>query len=313
MTISALAADERVVDLTISEDELRARLMDGRTISVPLAWFPSLLRASEAQRNNWQIVGGGYGIHWPDIDEDLSVEGFLRGTPATHRAARLSAPTRQKEPTKEPFTIDGEEASDGYKIFDLLAEGEDAVEALASQLDVFNELTTNVGRKISKHAEALEKIGQGAGRDKVKLINNTNLQAVSDMNHYSKWVEELVPEYEKTIDKLNNSYINLYQRINPEEVEDWSPIRSDRQAINTLLPSVTETIQKARTYRDVVENLKGFSKQKHMNRAAERQVKALDSMITIFTHIESFCLRCLQIIDEKLAQTEIERESGGEE
>jgi leucyl-tRNA synthetase len=131
------------------------------------------------------------------------------------------------------------------------------------------------------------------------------------MNHYSKWVEELVSEYEKTINKLNNSYVNLYQRINPEEVEDWSPIRSDRQAINTLLLTVTETMQNCRTYRDVVENLNGFSK--HINRAAERQVKALDSMITNFTHIESFCLRCLQIIDEKLAQTGVERESGGEE
>jgi hypothetical protein len=311
MTISALAADERVVDLTISEDELRARLMDGRTISVPLAWFPRLLRASEAQRNNWQIVGGGYGIHWPDIDEDLSVEGFLRGTPATHGPARLPASIRQKEPTTEPFTIDGEEAYEGSEIFDLLVEGEEAVETLDTQLGVFTELTTKVGEKITKHAESLEKIGQGAGRNKFKLINNINLQAVSDMNHYSKWVEELVSEYEKTINKLNNSYVNLYQRINPEEVEDWSPIRSDRQAINTLLLTVTETMQNCRTYRDVVENLNGFSK--HINRAAERQVKALDSMITNFTHIESFCLRCLQIIDEKLAQTGVERESGGEE
>jgi hypothetical protein len=278
----------------------------GRTISVPLAWFPRLLRASEAQRNNWQIVGGGYGIHWPDIDEDLSVEGFLRSTPATHGPARLSAPIRQKEPS----TIDGEEASEGSEMFDLLVEGEEAVETLVTQLGMFTELTTKVGEKITKHAESLGKIGQGAGQNKFKLINNINLQAVSDMNHYSKWVEELVPGYEKTIDKLNNSYVNFYQRINPEEVEDWSPIRSDRQAINTLLLTVTETMQNGRTYRDVVKNLKGFSK--HINRAAERQAKALDSMITNFTHIESFCLRCLQIIDEKLAQAGDERESGGE-
>jgi hypothetical protein len=57
-------------------------LFDGRTISVPLAWYPRLLHASPEQRSNWQPCGGGFGIHWPDIDEDLSTEGLLRGAPA---------------------------------------------------------------------------------------------------------------------------------------------------------------------------------------------------------------------------------------
>ncbi len=61
--------------------------MDGRTISVPLAWYPKLLHAAEEQRKNWKIAGGGYGIHWPDLDEDLSTEGLLRGAP---RASPLS-------------------------------------------------------------------------------------------------------------------------------------------------------------------------------------------------------------------------------
>jgi hypothetical protein len=82
MAILALAADERVADVFFSDDELSVRLMDGRTIIVPLAWYPRLLRATEAQRNNWKISGGGYGIHWPEIDEDLSTEGLLRGAPA---------------------------------------------------------------------------------------------------------------------------------------------------------------------------------------------------------------------------------------
>ena len=53
--------------------------MDGRTISAPLAWYPRLLQATEEQRKSWKIAGGGYGIHWPEIDEDLSTEGLLRG------------------------------------------------------------------------------------------------------------------------------------------------------------------------------------------------------------------------------------------
>jgi Protein of unknown function (DUF2442) len=74
--------DERVAGVEVSEDALSVNLMDGRTITVPLVWYPRLLNSSESERKNWQVCGGGYGIHWPDIDEDLSTEGMLRGAPA---------------------------------------------------------------------------------------------------------------------------------------------------------------------------------------------------------------------------------------
>lgn len=82
MNISAKITDERVADVRCSDDSLIVDLMDGRTISVPLAWYPRLLGATADQRSHWEIAGGGYGIHWPDIDEDLSTEGLLRGAPA---------------------------------------------------------------------------------------------------------------------------------------------------------------------------------------------------------------------------------------
>ena len=82
MDILALAADERVADVKFIRDALAVSLKDGRIISVPLAWYPRLLAATPAQRKNWRVAGGGYGIHWPDIDEDLSTEGLLRGAPA---------------------------------------------------------------------------------------------------------------------------------------------------------------------------------------------------------------------------------------
>ncbi len=82
MGILALAADERVSDVEFSDDMLSVYLMDGRNIRVPLVWYPRLLNATVEQRQNWRIIGGGYGIHWEDLDEDLSTEGMLRGSPA---------------------------------------------------------------------------------------------------------------------------------------------------------------------------------------------------------------------------------------
>lgn len=82
MGILALAADERVSDVRFDEDRLVVDLMDGRTISVPLAWYPRLFNATPQQRAIWEVAGAGYGIHWPEVDEDLSTEGLLRGAPA---------------------------------------------------------------------------------------------------------------------------------------------------------------------------------------------------------------------------------------
>jgi hypothetical protein len=94
MGILALAADERVVDVTFGKDTLSVALRDGRTITVPLAWYPRLLNATAAQRKNWRVAGAGYGIHWPDLDEDLSTEGLLRGAPAPRPA--VPHPQRRK-------------------------------------------------------------------------------------------------------------------------------------------------------------------------------------------------------------------------
>jgi hypothetical protein len=86
MNISAKLTDERVLDVRFDEASLIVDLMDGRTISAPLAWYPRLLRATPDQRAHWEKAGAGYGVHWPDIDEDLSTEGLLRGAPAAGTA-----------------------------------------------------------------------------------------------------------------------------------------------------------------------------------------------------------------------------------
>lgn len=68
--------------ITITKDTLRVDLSDGRTISVPLAWFPRLLHSTPEERNNWRLIGKGHGIHWQEIDEDISIEGLLAGRPS---------------------------------------------------------------------------------------------------------------------------------------------------------------------------------------------------------------------------------------
>lgn len=87
MTTSAPKPGERVADVHFDDDTMSVDLADGRTITVPLTWYPRLLDATPAQRRNWQRCGGGFGIHWPEIDEDLSTQGLLEGAPAPRRSA----------------------------------------------------------------------------------------------------------------------------------------------------------------------------------------------------------------------------------
>lgn len=82
MNTVALVVEPKISDLRITEAEITAYLMDGRTVSVPLAWSWRLSEATAEQRNHWQIIGDGIGIHWPEVDEDISIEGMLYGAPA---------------------------------------------------------------------------------------------------------------------------------------------------------------------------------------------------------------------------------------
>jgi hypothetical protein len=82
MSTLAIRTDERVKNVSFTEETVSVDLMDGRVITVPLVWYPRLFNATVEQRSQWEVCGGGYGIHWDEIDEDLSTEGMLRGAPA---------------------------------------------------------------------------------------------------------------------------------------------------------------------------------------------------------------------------------------
>jgi Protein of unknown function (DUF2442) len=78
MPISAIKVDATAVDVMVSDERLTVILADGRELSTPLAWFPRVLEATDPQRRNWRFIGRGRGIHWPEIDEDVSVASLLR-------------------------------------------------------------------------------------------------------------------------------------------------------------------------------------------------------------------------------------------
>jgi hypothetical protein len=80
--MSTLTAEAKAHDISITEDTLAVDLNDGRTISVPLAWYPRLLHGTPEERNNWRLIGDKEGVHWPDLDEDISVENLLLGKPS---------------------------------------------------------------------------------------------------------------------------------------------------------------------------------------------------------------------------------------
>lgn len=70
------------IAIAVTDDALQIELSDGRSISVPLAWYPRLAHGTQAERNRWELIGGGQGIRWPDLDEDISVEGLIAGRPS---------------------------------------------------------------------------------------------------------------------------------------------------------------------------------------------------------------------------------------
>jgi len=87
----------RAQAVNVTDDALTVDLTDGRTITVPLAWYPRLLQASPAERGNWRFVGDREGIHWPDLDEDISVEGLLAGKRSGETQSSLKSWLEQRK------------------------------------------------------------------------------------------------------------------------------------------------------------------------------------------------------------------------
>ena len=89
----------RGIDVLVTDDTLRVDLEDGRTICVPIGWYPRLAHGTPAERANVEISGAGYGLHWPDLDEDIGIEGLLLGKKSTESPASFARWLKQRERT----------------------------------------------------------------------------------------------------------------------------------------------------------------------------------------------------------------------
>ena len=100
---TAVSVESRIGSVEVTDEAIVAHLVDGRVISVPLAWSWRLSDATPAQRANWELIGDGHGVHWPDVDEDISAEGMLGGIPAHRpRSRSRTTPAVTVQPTSRP-------------------------------------------------------------------------------------------------------------------------------------------------------------------------------------------------------------------
>ena len=102
MSSSGLKASAvTIVDVVVGTDALTAELSDGRTVAVPIAWYPRLLHGTPKERKRWRLIGSGTGVHWPDLDEDISLESLLAGRPS------LESPRSLKRWLQERVSANG--------------------------------------------------------------------------------------------------------------------------------------------------------------------------------------------------------------
>jgi hypothetical protein len=312
MGILALAADERVSDVKITEDELSVRLRDGRTISVPLTWYPRLLHATKEQRNQWKIVGAGYGIHWEDIDEDLSSEGLLRGAPAARRSIGVTESGKRPRGTisserakGETQVATAEESNDvaDKGILDHLIEGEEAATELVEVLSWIEAQTIDFTTKINKHTANIKRLSKNPGGSMARDYKKVVLLTASDMNTFSHRVDEILPKFEKNTKTLDESYSAYVRYANPESLSDVERIESLRNSLSQMLVAVRPAKENIGKFRDNTLSIRKQNMSKEINKAADRQANTLGSVLSETERVESFALRISFLIDERFGQS----------
>lgn len=309
MGVLALAADERVADVEVSEDELSVGLRDGRRISVPLTWYPRLLKATAKQREQWKISGGGYGIHWEEIDEDLSSEGLLRGAPSARvtiqNVGSQTLPVRvpPRPQLKESNVSLGEDTLDvdSGGILDHLIEGEEASTELTAVLSTIQVETEAFTSKINKHTNNLDRLGKNPGGSSARDYKKVVLLAASDMNSFSRKVNEVIPNFATSTEILDRSY-SAYVKHAHRDVQGVDQIRTLFSSLTEMLRVLGLTKQNLAQFRDSTRSIRKQNISRDLNKAADQQWKALDSVLLETERVESFALRIKFLIEERFPE-----------
>lgn len=300
MGILALAADERVVDIEMSEDSIAVRLRDGRTIIVPLVWYPRLLNATTEERNNWTLSGGGYGIHWPDLDEDLSTEGFLRGGPAPYQNSKVKA--RDVVITKENRVAN---RSEEKGVWDHLAEAEEGSERVVDLLNSLNAETNTLTGKINYHAENIEKITKSGLTHTHSRYRGVASQCASDINKYCAQIEQLLPQITQATEVLESSFAFIADSItvSTPPVERTEALHALRSQANAFFSAFQDTQKSIAQFREIAVELRKKNLSREFNRAVERLKSVTDGLLAAFEGIESFGLKFMFKVNENLGSS----------
>jgi hypothetical protein len=308
MGILALAADERVADVKVTDDELSVRLWDGRTISVPLTWYPRLLNATEEQRKNWRISGGGYGIHWEDIDEDLSTEGLLRGAPAPRQSltgGEWYSLHRKGQDSNESETksaiIERVEPDNKKGILEYLVEAEEASRELHAIMETIGQVAKELAANIQQHSnpnQLTSEPDKTAAEDRLNII----MRMLPYISIFSDRIEGILPRFEKAIQLLEESYSAIVSQANPESSDDIEKITNLQNSLSPILEEVGQAKKVAIHFIDMTMSLRNQNLHTEINESSERQAQALKGIISNIEEIESFALRIMSLINEKLGK-----------
>lgn len=301
MGILALAADVRVADVTVAEDVISVRMKDGRTISVPIVWYPRLFNATEAQRKNWTISGGGYGIHWPDIDEDLSTEGLLRGTPAPalHYFVKTKASASSKPEDQKPA---GQVGTVDKGIWDYHAEVEEAATKIVDLMLAFARDAETLTAKIDDHNTKLTKITKARGS--ATQYRGLTFMFASDLNTFSGQIENVLPNLDQGIESLESNFAHVVDFIDPTDPESAEIVSSLRSQLANLLSSVRGTQRSIATFRKIILQFQQKNLTTQLTNSAGRLVAAIDGFFGSYEDIESFGLKIAFRLDEKFGRAD---------
>lgn len=307
MSTSALAADERVTDVEVTEDELTVRLMDGRAISVPLVWYPRLLNATPEQRKNWRTSGGGYGIHWEDIDEDLSSAGLLRGIPASRQSASAMhavQPNKAKPyehssvgSTSSSTQEDGDASRKG--ILDYFVEGEEAANELLTLVLTIGEQIDDISSKVEKRMGSINDTNDTVPGIKPSDIKTILLSVAADITAFSKGIEEIASRFERNTHILEESLSIYITLVQPEDNENIERLRALKESLSASLEKIPLVKESISVFKDAAQAIRDKDLIFALTKATARQSNALAGLIASIDEFESFALRIMFKVDEK--------------